>query len=367
MKKIIHICQWGKNKEKAWSGTYYKVFSAFRSFFEVEDMEIPTSFTERAKMYLHRRFGLQNYNFMFKDVLSFEKGETFKKIGKNKCVFQYTELDFPENIHSYIYQDMCIDYIVNVILPNPELMKYWKKKVSKKILDIRIKRQKKYYEKCSAIFVMGNWLKEYMVEKMHIAPEKIYCVGAGYDIDIQKINPKGRKSNKILFAGRDFVRKGGPQLLEAFKILREKYQSDAELYIAGARKPSKCVEDSNIHWMGDVSTQKLINYYNRCDILCVPSFLDPYGKVYVEALSCGMPVLALNRFATPDFVEDGKNGYLIDECEPELLAKKMYELLHDEEIKKYTLEHAEHYQKEYSWEAIAEKMASVISKDEYMT
>ena len=98
----------------------------------------------------------------------------------------------------------------------------------------------------------------------------------------------------------------------------------------------------------------------------MPSYIDAYGKVFAEALSCGMPCIARRAFAMQDIIQDGVNGYLIDNDDINILAKKMYDLLTNQNIKKNVFEHMKEYQKLYSWDSVAERIATVINQDEYM-
>ena len=110
----------------------------------------------------------------------------------------------------------------------------------------------------------------------------------------------------------------------------------------------------------------MYEYYNKCDIFVMPSYIDAYGKVFAEALSCGLPCIARRAFAMQDMIEDGKNGYLIDNDDIEVLAQKMRDLLLDENIKKYVYEHMKEYQTMYSWDAVAQRIADIMNQDEYM-
>ncbi len=261
---------------------------------------------------------------------------------------------------------MIIKYIDEVILKNETLRKYYKKNYSSRCLKLRLKNQQDFYEKCSGIFVMGEWLKKYLISEMNISPQKVHCVGAGYGINVKKCDYTARTSNKILFVGRDFERKGGSLLLKAFFILKQKYQSDVELYIAGPCEIMNGFDTNGVHFLGALKADELVDYYGLCDIFCMPSYLEPYGKVYIEALCCAMPVIARNSFAAPDFIEHGKNGILIDEDNPEKLALDMFDLLHNEEIKTYVRKQAKFYQNEYSWNAVAKRMYDVIIHDDFL-
>ena len=112
-------------------------------------------------------------------------------------------------------------------------------------------------------------------------------------------------------------------MVQAFTILRKKYLWSAELYLAGAkesdirdalRERQIRVEEADwqkIHLLGDLGSEKLTDYYNLCDVFCMPSYFEAYGLVFAEALTYGLPCIGRDKFAMSEFIEDGCTGRLI--------------------------------------------------------
>lgn len=360
---IAYICQWGRNRKKTWSGTNYSLHEALKKQVNLEDFDIQSRPLTKLKLFLYKRCGITKYDFMYGDVVYFNN-HIPRELEKSRiCSIQFTELDLGENIHSYIYQDLCIDYVHNVILQDEELKRYYRQNVSDYVLRKRERKQRQYYESCKGIFVMGEWLKDYLIHEVGIDSNKVYCVGAGYDISFEKLTTNNRSSNKILFVGVDFERKGGYQLLKAFSVLRDKYQSNAELYVVGPRNISFDVE--GVHFVGNISSDELIYYYGCCDVFCMPSYLEPYGKVYIEALCCGLPVLALKRYSAINIVDDGVTGYLLEDDDIMIMADKLFDLLHNQEIKNNVIARMDNNRQYYSWNSVAKRMLECIMKDDY--
>jgi len=66
--------------------------------------------------------------------------------------------------------------------------------------------------------------------------------------------------------------------------------------------------------------------YAAADVLCVPSRYDGWGLVVPEGLAAGLPVIATDRMgAALEFVESGKNGWLIRAGDEEALFEAMRE------------------------------------------
>lgn len=55
-----------------------------------------------------------------------------------------------------------------------------------------------------------------------------------------------------------------------------------------------------------------MRYYAACDALIMPSRREAFGLTAVEAMQFGKPVIASNRGALPELVQDGVNGYVFD-------------------------------------------------------
>jgi len=140
----------------------------------------------------------------------------------------------------------------------------------------------------------------------------------------QKIFRPGRKDearknlglplNKFicLFVGRLVKVKGINELLGAAKLMKK----NIVFLIIGDGPMAEKVEEfskkySNILFYGKTENQKLPVYYKAADVLIVPSVHEEgFGRVILESLSCGTPVVGSNRGAIPEAIND-KVGILI--------------------------------------------------------
>ncbi len=131
----------------------------------------------------------------------------------------------------------------------------------------------------------------------------------------RKTNKTKSESVRFLFIGRTFFEKCGPQLLKAFENISGKY--DAELIMVTnppeeyAKKYENC---KNIRFVEpNKSREELIrSFYSNADIYVMPSFVDTFGGVFLESMSCSVPVITTDIYASPEIIENGKSGILID-------------------------------------------------------
>ena len=192
--------------------------------------------------------------------------------------------------------------------------------------------------------------------------------------DQAKLKEKyGIKSKYILlFAGRLIEVKGIEYLIKAMEIAGNELP-DLRLLIAGTgnleRQLKEKVRKSNlstyVSFLGDVKHQNLIDYYNICDLVILPSIIDRYGQteslgvVILEAMSCGKPVIASNVGALPEIVKDGYNGALVIPGNPIDIADKIIKIL--KRTDRNLLENnARRTAEEYSWSDIGKKYLEII-------
>ena len=75
-------------------------------------------------------------------------------------------------------------------------------------------------------------------------------------------------------------------------------------------------------------------YYNAADICVVPSYYESFGLVAVEAMACGIPVIASRVGGLKDTVRDGQTGYLVPWLCPEPFAERLELLLNNETLRR---------------------------------
>lgn len=367
--KINYICEWAEDKTLTWSGTTYSLYKALGKRCFINDYDISLNWFEKN---LAKLFQIRLIDNKIKTNKISSKLE--QKLHKNKikkmnlqteeCILQIGDyLEF--NGDSYVYQDLSIDSLIYYKSKNINLFKHSGfQYATDKDLEKRRAMQYEVYKSSKGIFTMSKWLKDNLINYTGIEENKVHHVGAGINIDVKQIKHVDKNNNKILFIGRDFYRKGGDLVYNAFKILREKYNSNAELFIIGPKSLPYEELYEGVNFIGDVPSKDLSKYFNECDIFCMPSRFEAYGLVFIEALVYGLPCIARNEFAMKEFIQDGYNGLLIEEDDEDKLAIKMNQLLNNNEIKQNVLSKREEYIKEYSWDTVANRIISIMKKNQ---
>ena len=117
----------------------------------------------------------------------------------------------------------------------------------------------------------------------------------------------------VLFVGRFIELKGTDILLALAEETREKlhfaFIGDGPL-AEDIKKRADMME--NVVYIGKIDNRELPLYYSAADILCVPSkYEEGFGRVILEALSCGTPVIASNKGGIPEAIDDSV-GILVE-------------------------------------------------------
>jgi glycosyltransferase involved in cell wall biosynthesis len=122
---------------------------------------------------------------------------------------------------------------------------------------------------------------------------------------------------RVLFLGQINLRKGVGRLLEAMRLLREEA---VELTLAGPSEidPVAWEDLPKVKWVGPVPRSGVGGVYACADVFILPTLSDGYALTQLEAMACGLRVIASRRCGAA--VTDGVNGWLLEDEEPGTIA-----------------------------------------------
>lgn len=363
MSEIYMLSPWGKVREQTWSGTNWGLYNAISKKVPVTDINIGSvraSLLRRIYKRL-RVTSLEDFNLgLIRRRQSFVKA---KDIFGN--VLQFEEIiENSESVNTYIFQDLSVDYVYYMSRHCMDVFAVSNfQNIPDRYIEKRRFLQNNYYRNhCSGIFTMGQWLRKDLIERTGVDPNIVHAVGGGINLDISKIDYSHKEGRRILFVGRDFVRKGGPLTVEAFRLLR-RFIPNAELYVAGpSRDPLNGSALDGYHYKGICSHEELSRLFNLCDVFCMPSLFEAYGLVFIEALCYGLPCIGRNAYEMPYFIEDGVTGKLIYSNAPEELCECMANLLSSDDYFRTVRARRDQYLHNYSWDAVADRIMTVIEQ-----
>jgi glycosyltransferase involved in cell wall biosynthesis len=170
--------------------------------------------------------------------------------------------------------------------------------------------------------VASNFTRRTLVENG--VPEfRIHRVPYGVDTPTSEVRHRGSGLFRVLFVGQMVQRKGLEYLLKAWKKLQ---LPNAELVLAGrGRVDTKLLAafECDFICMNDLSDRRLEELYDSSDLFCMPSLVEGFGLVYLEALAHGLPVIATPNTGAADLIQDGCEGFIVPIRNVDALAERL--------------------------------------------
>jgi len=143
-----------------------------------------------------------------------------------------------------------------------------------------------------------------------------------------------RKGPILIFVGRLEMQKDPLLLLEALTLIKQKIDNISLLLVGTGQLRSK-IEDylkehnlaSNVFLMGQKKPSEIAELLNLSDLFVLTSAFEGMPRAVLEALACGLPVVATDAGESSLVVIDHVTGFIVPERKPEKIAEKVIEAL----------------------------------------
>lgn len=153
-------------------------------------------------------------------------------------------------------------------------------------------------------------------------------------VDTQRFTPQGSalpgldpQRFYLLFVGRDEPRKGLQVLLQALPLIRREHP-EVELLVVGTEERGGKVE--GVHWLGRLESEEVPAAYRSARVMVVPALgWESFGIVLLEAMACGLPVVASDIAGYRSVLRHGVEGVLVPPGDAAALARAVIELVED--------------------------------------
>ncbi len=218
----------------------------------------------------------------------------------------------------------------------------------------KMAREKNVFEHAARVFTMSEYDRAVLIQDYEAAAEKILCVYSGPHVEpdpAQGAPPYEKK--KILFIGSEWERKGGPELLGAFRHIHARHPQ-ATLTVVGC---SPRLKDHGCIVLGRLTKEEVRQQYQQASIFCVPTRVEAFGFVFVEAQYFRLPVLATSTGALPEIVQDEQTGYLVPPGDIQALTGVLGDLLgNPQRCRDFGQNGAALVREQYNWDKTSDRM-----------
>ena len=224
-----------------------------------------------------------------------------------------------------------------------------------------VELEKQIYTNASKVFVRSSNIQRSINEQYQQPEGKAICVYAGNNVETKDTvtEDKSYDGQNILFVGIDWERKGGPELVEAFKLVLDKHPS-ASLIIVGANPD---IDMQNVKVLGKIPPAELNSYYAASTIFCLPTRVEPFGIAFLEAMQARLPIVGTNVGAIPDFLQNDWNGIMVKPGDVQGIANGLIKLLDAPDLcRLYGSRNFDLINERYSWQAVSRKFHTHIAE-----
>ena len=229
------------------------------------------------------------------------------------------------------------------------------------------------------IITGSHFSKNDIAESYKINPLKVEVIPLGVSTTFkpesdpakaQKILDKYRVQKPyFLCVGRLNPRKNLISLVKAFAMIKKEKSIPHKLVIVGkedfaTRKIIQSIKaadsSSDVLLTGYVEDRDLSSLYNGADVFVYPSLFEGVGLPVLEAMSCGVPVIASDSSSLTEIVGDA--GLLVNPLDPKEIGDAIFKIISNQDLKKKYAARGISRAREYSWLSTAQQTLNIYKR-----
>ncbi|MBU4213598.1 MAG: glycosyltransferase family 4 protein, partial [Actinobacteria bacterium] len=232
-------------------------------------------------------------------------------------------------------------------------------------IDALRRSQDRIYQQAAMLLPMSGWLADSLVAH-GVERERITVVNPGANVPVPPGTAVAQRRagavRRLLFIGRDFDTKAGPQVVAAFEHLRAHWDTPVTLTVAGpAAWPLRSAPPEGVEFLGRVPFERVGQLMDTHDLFVMPSLMEGFGIVFVEALVRGLPCIARDACAMPEILGDD-GGRLVRSQDPVELAEVIVRALQDDDLYDSCARAADRRRRHYTWDRAADQAVDVAHR-----
>lgn len=219
------------------------------------------------------------------------------------------------------------------------------------------------YHRAAHICTRSSLVRDSIIQGYGITAAKISVIGGGVNFSqLPPTNPHRTNTKPtVLFIGKDFYRKGGDLLLRAFAQTREHIPNSRLIMMTEGPIPPDLPLDG-VEIVPPTWDRAVINnLYHAADLFVLPSRLETWGDVLLEAMAYGLPCIGATRQAMGEIIIHGKTGLVVPPGDSYALYSALLWLMINPWLRhKWGQAGRERLEEHFTWPQVVAKMAPIV-------
>jgi len=213
------------------------------------------------------------------------------------------------------------------------------------------------------VCVRSRLVGKSVTEDYGLGQEQVSVIGGGANLEIFPAFAPRLPGNKptILFIGIDFYRKGGDLVLNAFARVRQSAPNVELLFVTHDQIP----EDMPLEGVKLVAPtwnrEEILRLYEQSNIFVLPSRLETWGDVILEAMAYGLPCVGVTGQSMEEIIRNEDTGFLVPPEDVDALAQALLRLVTDDKL--FLRMQKAGYElafREFTWDRVVDRLAPAV-------
>ena len=195
------------------------------------------------------------------------------------------------------------------------------------------------------IVISTEWMREKIRKSPLLINKKMTLIPFGIDVNFFKKVDKSSCRKDLGIPLNDFViafRDSGMEhdIFKGLKYIKEALQnisinkSISLIIIEDGNGFENLSDKYNIVKTGWISSEELVNIFSASDVFLMPSLQESFGLMAIEAMACGLPVIAAEGTALPEVIGKNEGGLVVNQKDSNAIAHAILSLINNPELTK---------------------------------
>jgi glycosyltransferase involved in cell wall biosynthesis len=196
-----------------------------------------------------------------------------------------------------------------------------------------IERELREYALADHVLVLSTFARRTFIDE-GVSSDRVSMLPLGVDVSSFRVTEAEREARvqrilgadplRVLYVGAWSLRKGMIDLLQAARTLRDE---PFEFRLVGPAMPETtrllAEAPASVRPLGKRPQHQLAADYAAADVFLFPTIEDGFGMVLTQAMAAGLPCLTTPNGAGPDFVDEGRNGWIVPIRQPDAIVERL--------------------------------------------